>query len=31
MYLGLGHVAILEIKGGEADAWIVELQGLSDA
>jgi putative phosphoesterase len=30
MYLGLGHVAILEIKGGEADAWIVELQGLSD-
>ena len=31
MYLGLGHVAILEIKDGNADAWIVELQGLSDS
>ncbi len=31
MYIGLGHVAILEIKDGKAEAWIVELKGLSDA
>ncbi len=29
MYLGLGHVAILEIKDGKADARIVELKSLS--